>query len=169
MDSPRWVWQEPDWPQFHWQADALASLLRACLQAQGRLLGMTGAIGGDAQAQGELDTLLQNIITSSAIEGETINAASVRSSLARRLGVAADEEARITPRNESLAELMLDATQRCDAPLQVSSAGMACMAVSAAGRTLLAPRSRRQSAWRRSDAVGFRAHRPPHRSFSSSK
>lgn len=120
MNSPRWIWQQPDWPWFLWQADALAPLLRACQQSQGRLLGMTGVIAGDAQAQGELDTLLQNIITSSAIEGETINVASVRSSLARRLGVAADEGAGVTPRSEGLAELMLDATQHHDAALDMS-------------------------------------------------
>ena len=119
MDSPRWIWQQPSWPQFHWQVDALAPLLRACQLAQGRLLGMTGAIAGDAQAQSELDTLLQNIITSSAIEGETINVASVRSSLARRMGVTADEGARTTPRSEGLAELMLDATQHYDVPLDM--------------------------------------------------
>lgn len=119
MDSPRRIWQQSDWPHLHWQTEMLAPLLRACQQAQGRLLGMAGAIAGDAQAQGGLDTLLQNIITSSAIEGESLNVASVRSSLARRLGVAADEDASITPRSEGLAELMLDATQRYDAPLDV--------------------------------------------------
>src|SRR5512139_3513462 len=119
LDNPRWIWQQPDWPQFHWQADALAPLLRACQQAQGRLLGMAGAIAGDAQAQGELDTLLQNIITSSAIEGETLNVASVRSSLARRLGVVADEGLGTTPRSEGLAELMLDAIQHYDAALDL--------------------------------------------------
>ncbi|MGY3041388.1 Fic family protein [Rhodanobacter sp. TND4EL1] len=119
MDNPRWIWQQPAWPQFHWQAGTLMPLLRACQQAQGRLLGMAGAIAGDAQAQSELDTLLQNIITSSAIEGETLNVASVRSSLARRLGVAADQGARATPRSEGLAALMLDATQRHAAPLDM--------------------------------------------------
>lgn len=119
MADPRWIWQQPDWPQFHWRAEALSPLLRDCQQAQGRLLGMAGAIAGDAQAQGELDTLLQNILTSSAIEGETLNVASVRSSLARRLGVAADDGARITPRSEGLAELMLDATQHDDVPLDM--------------------------------------------------
>ena len=84
MDSPRWIWQQADWPHFHWQAEVLAPLLRGCQQAQGRLLGMAGAVAGDAQAQGELDTLLQNIITSSAIEGESLNVATVRSSLAVR-------------------------------------------------------------------------------------
>ena len=113
----RWIWQLPDWPHFHWQAETLAPLLRACQQAQGRLLGMAGAIAGDAQAEGELDTLLQNIITSSAIEGERLNVASVRSSLARRLGVVGDEGAPATPRSEGLAELMLDATQHYDARL----------------------------------------------------
>jgi Fic family protein len=119
LDSPRWIWQQSDWPHFRWQAETLAPLLRTCQQAQGRLLGMAGAIAGDALAQGELDTLLQNIITSSAIEGESLNVASVRSSLARRLGVAADEGAQTTPRSEGVAELMLDATQRYDAPLDM--------------------------------------------------
>jgi len=117
MDNPRWIWLQPDWPTFRWQAKALAPLLRSCQQLQGRLLGMAGAIAGDTQVEGELDTLLQNIITSSAIEGERLNVASVRSSLARRLGVAHDEGAAITPRSEGLAELMLDATQRYGEPL----------------------------------------------------
>lgn len=118
MDSHRWIWQQSDWPHFHWQTETLAPLLRACQQAQGRLLGMAGAVAGDAQAQGELDTLLQNILTSSAIEGEPLNVASARSSLARRLGVA-DEGARTTPRSEGLAELILDVTQRYEAPLDM--------------------------------------------------
>ena len=66
-ESTDWIWQQPDWPHFTWRADRLAPLLRGCLQAQGRLLGMIGAAGVDASAQTELDTLLQNIITSSAL------------------------------------------------------------------------------------------------------
>jgi len=81
-DPLNWIWQQPDWPNFHWQGDRLPGLLRACSQAQGQLLGMLGAAGKDASAQTELDALLQNIITSSAIEGEQLNVGSVRSSLA---------------------------------------------------------------------------------------
>jgi Fic family protein len=93
----------------------LAPLLRACTQAQGQLLGMIGASGADANVERELDALLQNVITSSAIEGEQLNVESVRSSLAKRLGLASDE--RVTARSEGLAELMLDATQQHDPPL----------------------------------------------------
>ena len=119
MDSPRWIWQKPHWPHFRWQAETLAPLLRDCQHAQGRLLGMAGAVAGEPRAQDELDTLLQNIITSSAIEGESLNVGSVRSSLARRLGVAADAGARPTPRSEGLAELMFDAIQHSDTPLDM--------------------------------------------------
>lgn len=114
-DLPYWIWQQPDWPHFSWQSDSLVPLLRACVQAQGKLLGKAGAIGEDASAQNELDALLQNIITSSAIEGEMLNAHSVRSSLARRLGLSSEPPS--NPRSEGLAELMLDATQQHAAPL----------------------------------------------------
>ncbi|MDY7566952.1 Fic family protein [Pseudomonas sp. RTC3] len=116
MNEPTdWIWQQSDWPHFTWRADRLAPLLRGCSQAQGRLLGMIGAAGVDASAQTELDTLLQNIITSSAIEGEQLNAGSVRSSLARRLGLTGDQ--RVSQRSEGLAELMLDATRQHLSPL----------------------------------------------------
>ncbi|MFJ4344518.1 Fic family protein [Pseudomonas sp. NPDC089401] len=115
MNLPFWIWQQPDWPELHWQMDTLAPLLRACTQALGRLLGMAGAISTDEQAQNTLDALLQNIITSSAIEGERLNVESVRSSLARRMGLPA--EGQESARSKGLAELMLDATQSHGEPL----------------------------------------------------
>jgi len=115
MNTPFWIWQQPDWPHFSWQADALGPLLRTCSQAQGRLLGMLGAVGSDTEVQSSLDAMLQNIVTSSAIEGEQLDVGSVRSSLARRLGL--NEEGRITLRSEGLAELLLDATRAYQQPL----------------------------------------------------
>lgn len=119
MEDSRWIWQQPDWPHFRWQAERLAPLLRDCAQAQGRLLGMAGAAGDEFGAQGELDALLQNIVTSSAIEGEQLDVGSVRSSLARRLGLETDGASRVSPRSEGLAELMLDATRHLEQPLSL--------------------------------------------------
>ncbi|HGM4105761.1 TPA: Fic family protein [Pseudomonas aeruginosa] len=117
MNDSIWIWQQPNWPQFSWQAEQLAPLLRACTQAQGRLLGMLGAVSGDTEVQSSLDAMLQNIVTSSAIEGEQLNAGSVRSSLARRLGL--NEEGRISSRSEGLAELLLDTTRAYQQPLDL--------------------------------------------------
>lgn len=117
MNQPSWIWQHSDWPRFTWQAEPLMPMLRACGTAQGRLLGMLGAVGGDTEAQSSLDAMLQNIITSSAIEGEQLNVGSVRSSLAKRLGVV--EQGHTTARSEGLAELLLDATQAHRQPLSL--------------------------------------------------
>jgi len=115
MNSPLWIWQQSDWPHFQWQSDALAPLLRSCVEMQGRLLGKIGSIDALSECENILDTLLQNIVTSSAIEGEQLNVGSVRSSLARRLGI--HEQGATTARSEGLAELMLDATRGYDQPL----------------------------------------------------
>src|SRR4051794_39370475 len=87
MHTPLWIWQQPDWPHFTWQGECLVTPLHACIQAQGRLLGMAGVVDADTETRNNLDALLQNILTSSAIEGENLNIGPVRSSLARRLGL----------------------------------------------------------------------------------
>lgn len=120
MDHPFWIWQHTDWPHVHWQPERLAPLLRECAQAQGRLLGMFGSVSQGQSAQNELDALLQNILTSSAIEGEQLNVGSVRSSLARRLGLEQPQDAPVSRRSEGLAELMLDATQQFTQPFTQS-------------------------------------------------
>src|SRR5690606_1140751 len=72
------------------------------------------------QAEDALDTLLSNIVDSSAIEGEQLDVGSVRSSLARRLGLSDQATRRTTAQAEGLAELMLDATRHADAPLDLA-------------------------------------------------
>ncbi|WP_336354044.1 Fic family protein [Pseudomonas atacamensis] len=118
--TAHWIWQQPDWPDFNWQAERLAPLLRECVQTQGRLLGMAGSVGDSMSAQSELDALLQNIVTSSAIEGEQLNVGSVRSSLARRLGLEWVDRDSVSQRSEGLAQLMLDATHGSDEPLTLA-------------------------------------------------
>lgn len=115
--APHWIWQQPDWPNFTWQSERLTPLLRECVQAQGRLMGMASSVDRSLSAQNELDALLQNIVTSSAIEGEQLNVDSVRSSLARRLGLEVVDGDKVSQRSEGLAQLMLDATQRFAQPL----------------------------------------------------
>lgn len=118
--TAHWIWQQQDWPDFNWQAERLAPLLRECVQMQGRLLGMAGSVGDSMSAQSELAALLQNIVTSSAIEGEQLNVGSVRSSLARRLGLEWIDRDSVSQRSEGLAQLMLDATHGFDEPLTLA-------------------------------------------------
>lgn len=110
-----WIWQHPDWPHFHWQDEPLTFRLRHIQKQSGLLLGHASLqLDDDAQT---LDTLLKNILSSSAIEEERVNAQSVRSSLARRLGISEEQPFPVSDRSEGLAAMMLDAINNRDQPL----------------------------------------------------
>ena len=115
-----WIWQQADWPKFHWSLERLQAHLGDANKSLGVLLGRMGGLGSGLDSESALDALLQNIITSSAIEGESLNAASVRSSLAKRLGLSTDAQIPISSKTEGLAELMLDAIQNCHQPLSLA-------------------------------------------------
>lgn len=116
--TANWIWQQQGWPHFCWQNEPLQPRLRAAQRNLGLLLGTHSAHGSTlAQQDQALDTLLANILASSAIENERLNAQSVRSSLARRLGVSEEQPYPISDRSEGLAAMMLDAIDNRHQPL----------------------------------------------------
>ena len=114
--EPFWIWQQADWPHFRWQDSEILPRLRQVQRRQGILIGSHFRLGNSDQA---LDTLLANIISSSAIEGERLNAQSVRSSLARRLGGSETQSYPVSDRSEGLAAMMLDAIDNHEQPLTI--------------------------------------------------
>lgn len=114
-----WIWKQPDWPSFACDEATLASKLREINQLQGRLLGSSRAVDASANAQSELDALLQNAIKTSEIEGESLNVDSVRSSLAKRLGADQGGLPKGTAQTDGLAEILLDATRNPEQPLSM--------------------------------------------------
>ncbi len=118
--NTRWIWQQQDWPNFHWEEAQVEPLLRQVRLQQGVLLGKMGTIDPSLSEEAALDALLQNIITSSAIEGEVLNAQSVRSSLAKRVGFPLKKAAPTSERSEGLAMMLLDAVSHLDKPLSLA-------------------------------------------------
>ena len=111
-----WIWQEELWPNFNWDKSIIEPLVRDTRLNQGVLLGKMFCQPLD-QTRNMLDTLLANITHSSAIEGEKLNAFSVRSSLASKLGVTEEKPFPTTKQTDGLAEMMLDAVDNPDTPL----------------------------------------------------
>ena len=114
-----YIWERKGWPEFTWQADRIVVKLAPVRHAQGRLLGRMESLGFRLKQEAQLHTLTQDVIKSSEIEGERLDADQVRSSIARRLGM---DAAGLVPadRNvEGVVEMMLDATQNFDKPLTV--------------------------------------------------
>lgn len=111
-----WIWQQTNWPSFNWDKTVIEPMVRQTRLNQGILLGKMASQAQDKKAC-ELDTLLANIIHSSAIEGEKLNAFSVRSSLANKLGLTEDRPFPTTEQTDGLADIMVDAVENLDAPL----------------------------------------------------
>ena len=112
-----YIWERPQWPKFEWDDGALIEPLAAARLDQGRLLGRMQSLGFDLQLEAELQALTDEILKSSEIEGDILDHASVRSSLARRLGVPEAATTPIDRRTEGVVEMMLDATRNFDQPL----------------------------------------------------
>ncbi|MFI5022692.1 MAG: Fic family protein [Alphaproteobacteria bacterium] len=112
-----YIWELPDWPHFRWNAELLLNPLATARLKQGRLLGRMGRLGFDLQLEAEVQAITEEALKSSEIEGEILNRETVRSSVARRLGV---PDAAIAPedrRVEGIVELTLDATRNFAIPL----------------------------------------------------
>lgn len=114
--EPFWIWQQADWPHFRWQDSEVLPRLRQVQRRLGMLIGSHSRLGNPDQT---LDTLLANIIASSAIEGERLNVQSVRSSLARRLGGSQTPSYPVSDRSEGLAAMILDAIDNHEQPLTI--------------------------------------------------
>jgi Fic family protein len=105
------------WPRFHWSTDKLAEPLASVRHRQGRLMGHMEALGFDLQQEAVLQTLTSDVLKSSEIEGEKLDAGQVRSSIARRLGIDIGALKPADRNVEGVVEMMVDATRHYDQPL----------------------------------------------------
>lgn len=110
-----YVWQAPDWPDWYFDLAALAKPMADVSHAQGLLIGRLTDVGMALRDQASLAALTEDVIKTSEIEGETLNAASVRSSIARRLGVDIGALAPVDRHVEGVVDMVLDATANSQA------------------------------------------------------
>lgn len=112
-----YIWQSSDWPSWRYDLAALAAPLAEVCRWQGQLLGRVADVGIPLRDQASFAVLTDDIIKTNEIEGERLNVESVRSSIARRLGVDIGALAPIDRHVEGVVEMVLDATGRCEADL----------------------------------------------------
>ena len=112
-----YIYEKADWPKLKWDDAKLSSILAEVRHRQGRLLGRMEGLGFRLRAEATLTTLTTDVIKSSEIEGERLDAEEVRSSIARRLGLDFGASKPASRDVEGVVEMMLDATQKYAAPL----------------------------------------------------
>lgn len=112
-----YIYQNDDWPHFRWNAETLGPRLADVRHRQGRLIGRMEALGFPLRSEAVLQTLTEDVLKSSEIEGELLDKEQVRSSIARRLGMDIGGLVPADRNVEGIVEMMLDATQKYAEPL----------------------------------------------------
>lgn len=112
-----YIWQKEGWPHFTWDAEALLEPLSRLSRLHGRLNGRMSMLGFDDKSESLLSAMTDELINSSAIEGVMLNLSSVRSSIARRLGIEDDGMLAEDHYVDGLVDVMLDAVRNCREPL----------------------------------------------------
>ncbi len=113
-----YIHQRSQWPHFTWQDEQLSALLSDVRYVQGRLAGRMDMLGFSAQQEASFQTLTQDVLKTSEIEGEILPLDEVRSSIARRLNI---DIGGLIPTDRSVdgvVDMLLDATQEYDKPLR---------------------------------------------------
>lgn len=112
-----YIHELPDWPRYTYDASALLSILEEVNTKRGRLFGILEAIGFEGMRERDVEALTEELVKSSAIEGERLDLDTVKMSIARRLGI---EHGGVAPQDhyiEGLVEMAIDAASHYDAPL----------------------------------------------------
>ncbi len=105
-----WNWQQPDWPTFRWERARLEAAEKQFLVGGGMFVGTVRHLGNEEREQLTIEAMSTEAVTTSEIEGEFLDRASVQSSIRKQLGLATDER-RVRPAERGIAEMMVDLYQ----------------------------------------------------------
>ncbi|MEH6739543.1 MAG: Fic family protein [Sulfitobacter sp.] len=111
-----WNWQQPDWPEFRYDAAVLTPIEERFLVSSGKILGTVQHVNPVERDQFRIDLLSDEAMKTSAIEGEILDRRSVQSSLRRQFGLTPDAYP-AKPREQGVAEMMVDVYSTYAEPL----------------------------------------------------
>lgn len=114
---PLYIWQQPTWAKFTWDNEKLITLLSKVRNLEGRVLGLMSGLGFSVQNTTSLYVMVEDVLRSSEIEGELLNADRVRSSIARHLGIETEGLPEPDHYTEGVVQVMLDAVRNSNNPL----------------------------------------------------
>jgi Fic family protein len=111
-----WNWQKSDWPNFAWDQARLEKAEQQFLLGGGLLVGTVKHLSEEDRQHLTVEAMSIEAITTSEIEGEILDRASVQSSIRKQLGLSVDER-RVRPAEEGIAEMMVNLYRSFSEPL----------------------------------------------------
>lgn len=113
----RYIWQHADWSNFTWQSDQLLDAVGKARFSQGKLLSKVNALGMKLSREAQAEILTEETVQTAAIEGETLDRDSVRSSVSKRLGLPIVGLPAAGRHVDGLVDVLMDATMYYKKPL----------------------------------------------------
>lgn len=115
-----WNWEQPDWPDFSWNKARFVKAEELFLVESGEFSGMYRHLNREDHDLVTVEAMSNEAVTTSAIEGETLNRDSVQSSIRRQLGLATDRR-KAGPAEQGIAEVMVDLHRSFAEPLSADT------------------------------------------------
>lgn len=115
--QPIYQWQHPDWPHFRWNEAEVGVRLARVRNLQGLLIGRVTTLGFDVQSSTMLTAMTDDVAASSSIEGISLDYDSVRSSVARQLGIPAEGLPQPSHYIDGIVQVLVDAVSHAQVPL----------------------------------------------------
>lgn len=113
----RWIWEYENYPNFTYQLEKLEHLLQKISMEQGYLSAFTQTMSQDTILQRQCDALLNETLSTSAIEGEILNRDSVKASIAKKFGLRECDDKKIIDSTDNLVSILIDANTNYDKAL----------------------------------------------------
>jgi len=108
-DSERWIWQHEDFPNFKYDYLQIEPLIYKLIEKSGELKGRMSYLSRNEKDSFSIETSVNELISTSEIEGVELQRDSVRSSLRKKMNVTFNREKdKSTKDTDSLTELYID-------------------------------------------------------------
>jgi Fic family protein len=113
VSIPGYIWQRVDWPRWRWSPSAVEGAIAAVQRKQDFLAGLAQALDGEHLNRAIAELTVRETVSTSAIEGVTLDPDEVRSSIMRRLGLGPSQEKadRLNAAAQGMIDVLADSTQ----------------------------------------------------------
>ena len=113
----RYNWQQTDWPHFTYSLSGLEDKLFVFAEKNGRISGILESLPEDIQQETLINTMLEEAVKTSEIEGEYLSRQDVLSSIRKNLGLHVSPSIIKDSKAEGAGELMIDVRKSFQEPI----------------------------------------------------
>ncbi|HUH41820.1 MAG TPA: DUF4172 domain-containing protein [Sulfurimonas sp.] len=115
----RWIWEQDGYPNFTYDLNKLESLIEKVSLEQGYLAAITQTMDGDNVIQRQFEALINETMSTAAIEGEILNRDSVKASIRQKLGLKSTRYNKTDKITDNLVEIVIDANTNYNQDLTI--------------------------------------------------